>query len=146
MPTVVSTTSSNKNQLMIQNESGFAASERRNFDGEFVGVYAASAISATVITVGTSATMTSKTSRKMQNAIETTQKIFSRLSRSFVNRPSASMLMLKYGITIKRQHDQRGHQHSGNYRWKVVQQFLQSEKVPGRLGRIRRVRRIRQPF
>ena len=95
MPTAVSTTNSNKNQLMTQKESGLAASEQRNLDGESGGVVAAITINATVIKVGMSATITLKTSRKAQKSVDTSQKIRRRLSRSLVNRPSASTLMLK---------------------------------------------------
>jgi len=50
------------------------------------------------------------------------------------------------GNDDKRRHDQTRHEHTCNHRGKVVQHFLQSEEIPGRLRRIRGMRRVRKPF
>src|SRR5271167_2331835 len=72
VPTAVSTTSSNRNQVMIQNDRGLRASQPRNPRVTCGAVCAASSMKAATIIVGTSATQTSKTVRKIQKAMTTT--------------------------------------------------------------------------
>src|ERR1019366_7295220 len=81
VPMAVSTTNSNKNHVMIQNDSGLLASQPRNPRVVWGGVCAASSMNAATMRVGTSATQTSKTRKRLV------------LSRS--HNPSASTLMLK---------------------------------------------------
>src|SRR5271165_916532 len=95
VPMAVSTINSNKNHVMIQNESGFLTSQRRNPCAVCGSVCAARNMNAATMTVGTSATQTSKTDRKIQKTTTTMPKIRKRLALSRNHSPSASTLMLK---------------------------------------------------
>jgi hypothetical protein len=71
----VNTQSSNKNQVMIQKESGLRTSHRRKPWAIWGLVCSASNMNAATTMVGTRATQTSKTARKMQNATTTLPRI-----------------------------------------------------------------------
>src|ERR1039457_6199251 len=88
----VSTTSSNKNHVMIQNDSGLLANQPRNPRVVWGGVCAASSMNAATMRVGTSATQTSNTARKIQNSTTTMPKIRRRLVLSCSHNPCDSTI------------------------------------------------------
>jgi len=67
VPTAVSTVSSNRNQVMIQKESGFAARPRRKAEVDCGELCAATTMNPATISVGTSATYTSKNNRNKES-------------------------------------------------------------------------------
>jgi len=72
VPTAVSTTSSNKNHVMTQYESGLAARYRRKPEDDCGELWAAKIINPAIINVGTSATITRNARRKIESATPTT--------------------------------------------------------------------------
>src|ERR1700680_1440227 len=100
VPMAVSNEAVTRNQLMIQNDKGRRESQRWKrpalFDSQ-----AAKSIATPMSTVGASTAQTANTIKRTISASATTEKIWSRLRRSRDHRPSASMLTLKYGMTIR---------------------------------------------
>src|SRR5271167_3678092 len=84
---------------MIQKESGLDASQRWNLLG-FPVLLAEKNISPATATVGIRAAYTSKNTRNNEKAIVTTARIRRRRMRFRAQSPSASILILKYGMTI----------------------------------------------
>src|SRR5579864_4295742 len=95
VPMIVSTEAWIRNQVMIQNESGFDTSHRRNLCGESGWLAAARNMKPATISVGIRIAQTCKTRNSSPSTPTTIPTMRNRRSLSFSHTPCASILMLK---------------------------------------------------
>ena len=129
--------SSARNQVMIQNESGFDANPlalalaRLPYGSDHEARQRSPSAPAQH--------STSKTIRKIVKTITIAAKIL----HAALAVTQKQALGLNVDVEVRNDNQGRDHQsrnqHPGNHRREIVQQFLQSQEVPWRFGRIRRV-------